>query len=297
MEYRADDRIDEGLESDIENFALFLQDEVSLGERFQAVLGLRYDDHSGFGSVFSPRISLAYRMSDQLRLRAAYGEGFRAPTAFELYSGSPYTINRILIPNPDLEPETSKTWEVGADFRRGGFSLGLTAFRNDIRDMIAEVFTGSYEGKSPKIPINRMENIADAMTQGLEVSVCLELPGGFELSDDLTWLESEDKASGQDLLYVPDLSNVLKLAWRNKPAGFNGNVRLVTTGTRYHGAGVKSAGYSIVHLQASKTLTSQVKVSAGVDNVFDRKVADAYGNVYGPGSTGTFYYGGISLNL
>lgn len=297
MEYRADDRIDDGLESEIENLALFLQDEVSIGERFQAVLGLRFDDHSGFGSVFSPRINLAYRLSDLLRLRAAYGEGFRAPTAFELYSGSPYTINRVLIPNSDLEPETSRSWEVGADFRRVGFSLGLTAFRNDIRDMIAEVFTGSYEGTSPKIPVNIMENIADAMTQGLEVSVCLELPGGFELSDELTWLESEDKSTGKDLLYVPDLSNVLKLAWRNKPAGFNGNVRLVTTGTRSHGAGVKSAGYSMVNLQASKTLTPQVKLSAGVDNLFDRKVEDAYGNVYGPGSAGTFYYGGISLNL
>ncbi|MBN1279191.1 MAG: TonB-dependent receptor [Chlorobiaceae bacterium] len=297
MEYRADDRIDDGLESEIENFALFLQDEVSVGERFYAVLGLRYDDHSGFGSVFSPRINLAYRVSDLLRLRAAYGEGFRAPTAFELYSGSPYTINRILIPDPDLEPETSRTWEVGADLKHGGLSLGLTAFRNDIRDMIAEVFTGSYEGTNPKIPVNSMENIADAMTQGLEVSASLTLPGGFELSDELTWLESEDKATGEDLLYVPDLSNVLKLSWRNKPAGFNGSVRLVTIGTRSYGAGVKSAGYSMVNLQASKTLTSQVKVSAGVDNVFDRKVEDAYGNVYGPGSTGTFYYGGISLNL
>ncbi|MBM3422084.1 MAG: TonB-dependent receptor [Chlorobi bacterium] len=297
MEYRTDDRIDDGLESDIENFALFLQDEVSLGDRFQAVLGLRYDDHSGFGSVFSPRINLAYRLSDILRLRAAYGEGFRAPTAFELYSGSPYTINRILLPNSDLEPETSKTREIGADLAHNGFSLGLTAFRNDIRDMIAEVFTGSYEGSSPRIPVNRMENIADAMTQGLEVSASLKLPGGFELSDELTWLESENKATGQALLYVPDLSNVLKLAWRNKPAGFNGNVRLVTVGTRSIGAGLKSAGYSIVNLQASKTLTSQVKVSAGVDNVFDRKVEDAYGNVYGPGSSGSFYYGGISIEI
>ena len=71
----------------------------------------------------------------------------------------------------------------------------------------------------------------------------------------------------------------------------------MTTGTRSCGAGVKCSGYSIVNLQASKTFTSQVKVSFGVDNLFDRKVEDAYGNIYGPGSTGTFYYGGVSLNL
>lgn len=297
MEYRSDDRTDDSLESDVENFALFLQDEVSLGERFQVVLGLRYDDHSGFGSLFSPRVNLAYRINDLLRFRAAYGAGFRAPTAFELYSGSPYTINRVLIPNSDLEPETSRTWEAGVDITNGGFSLGLTAFRNDIKGMITEVFSGSYEGNNPKIPVNRMENIADAMTQGLEVSASLKLSGGFELSDEVTWLESEDKLTGQALLYVPDISNVLRLSYLNKQAGFNGNVRLVTTGTRSCGAGVKCSGYSIVNLQASKTLTSQVKVSFGVDNLFDRKVEDAYGNIYGPGSTGTFYYGGVSLNL
>lgn len=296
-EYRTEERTDDSVESDVQNFALLLQDEVSFGERLHAVLGMRYDHHSGFGSVFSPRINLAYRLNNRLRFRAAYGEGFRAPTAFELYAGSPYTLNRVLLPNPDLEPETSRTWEVGADLTHGDFSLNLTAFRNDIKDMIAEVFTGSYQGSSPRIPINRVENIADAMTRGIEVTASLKLPGGFELSDEFTLLDSEDKTTGQGLLYVPDLSNVLQLAYRSKPAGFNGTVRLVTSGTRSYGTGAKAAGYSIVNLHASKTLTPQVKASAGVDNLFDKRVEDAYGNVYGPGSTGTFYYCGLSLNL
>lgn len=297
IEYRTEERTDDGVASDVQNFALLLQDEVSFAERFLAVLGLRYDDHSGFGSVFSPRINLAYRLSGLIRFRAAYGESFRAPTAFELYSGSPYTLNRVLLPNPDLDPETSRTWEVGADLTHGAFSLNLTAFRNDIKDMIAEVFTGSYQGSSPRIPVNRVENIDDAMTQGIEVAASLRLPGGFEISDEFTLLDSEDKATGQELLYVPDLSNVLQLAYRNRRLGLGGSVRLVTSGTRSYGTGVKAAGYSILNLHASKILTPQVKVSAGIDNLFDKRVEDAYGNVYGPGSAGVFYYCGVSLNL
>jgi len=294
LEYRTEERHDDGVKSDTENFALFVQDELSLSERFRAVLGLRLDDHSGFGSVLSPKVNLSYGLSDMLRLRAAFGLGFRAPSAFELYSGSPYTINRVLLPNPDLDPETSQTWEAGIDLVGRGWSLNLTAFRNDVKDMIAEVFTGDYDGK---VPVNLMDNIADAMTRGLELSFRLELPGGFELSDELSWLDSEDKFTGDELLYVPDLSNVLELAWRNKPAGFRGSVRLVSSGSTTYSTGLTRPGYSIVNLQASKNLTSQVRVSAGVDNLFDKKVEDAYGNVYGPGSSGTVYYCGLRLDI
>lgn len=298
VEYRAEERVDDAVESDVQNFAVFVQDEISVTEKLQAIVGLRYDGHSGFGSVLSPRINLAWRLSERLRLRAAYGEGFRAPTAFELYSGSPYTINRVLLPNPELDPQTSKSWELGADYASGGFSLGLTAFRNDVRDMIAEVFTGTYEGVKPKIPVNRMENISDAMTQGFELSASWKLGGGFELSDEFTLLDSEDKGSGEELLHVPDISNVLQLAWRGKEAGMTAKLRLVTTtGTHAIGGGLKTAGYSMVNLYASKTLTSGVKLYGGVDNLFDKTVEGAYGNVYGPGRSGTLYYSGIGVTL
>lgn len=297
VEYRTEDRTDDAVESDVQNFAVFVQDEILVTGKLQAIVGLRYDDHSGFGSVLSPRINLAWRLSERLRLRAAYGEGFRAPTAFELYSGSPYTINRVLLPNPELDPQTSKSWELGADYAIGGFSLGLTAFRNDVRDMIAEVFTGTYEGVKPRIPVNRMENISDAMTQGIELGAAWKLGGGFDLSDEFTLLDSEDKGSGEELLHVPDISNVLQLAWRGKEAGMTAKLRLVTTGTHAIGGGLKTAGYSMVNLYASKMLTSGVKLYGGVDNLFDKTVEGAYGNVYGPGRSGTLYYSGIGVAL
>ena len=297
VEYRTEEREEDGVKSEIDNMGVFLQDEVVITDRFNAVLGLRFDDHSGSGSVFSPRISAAYRISDYLRLRGSYGEGFRAPSAFELYSGSPYTIRRILVPNPDLDPETSRTWEAGADIDYGIFSMGLTAFRNDIDDMIAEVFTGRYEGSKPKIPVNEVRNIAEAMTQGIELSAGVKLGYGFLLTDELTLLQGENKTTGKELLYVPEVSNVLKLSYRNPSAGFSGNIRLVTTGSQYTTPDLKTETYSIVNVYASKSLTDRVRLYTGVDNLFDERVTDGYGNVYGPGSSGTFIYGGLSMNL
>ena len=297
LEYRTEEREEDGVGSEIENLGIFLQDEVTITERLNAILGLRFDDHSGFGSVYSPRISAAYHLSDNLRVRGSYGEGFRAPSAFELYSGSPYTIRRILIPNPDLDPETSRTWEIGADLYSEHLNLSLTAFRNDIDDMIAEVFTGRYEGEKPKIPINEVKNIAEAMTQGIEAGVTVKLGSGFSVADELTLLEGENKTTGEQLLYVPDISNILKLAYSNPSVGFSGNVRVVTVGSQYTTPDLKTDAYTIVNLYASKSLTTHAHLYAGLDNLFDERVKDGYGNVYGPGSSGTFIYGGIGLNL
>ena len=297
IEYRTEERTEDGVESDIDNLGLFLQDEVSVTDRLNAILGLRFDDHSGFGSVYSPRLGAAYQLNDYLRVRGSYGEGFRAPSAFELYSGSPYTIRRILIPNPDLEPETSRTWEVGADLDYSALRVNVTLFRNHIDDMIAEVFTGRYQGSKPKIPINEMQNIAEAMTQGLELTVRLDLGYGLSLAEELTMLKGENRTTGEKLLYVPDVSNVLKLAYNEPSVGFSGNVRVVTVGSQYTGVETEAEAYSIVNVYASKSLTDNVRLYTGVDNLFDKEVDGGYGNVYGAGSSGTFVYGGLSMNL
>ncbi|MEC9487678.1 MAG: TonB-dependent receptor [Prosthecochloris sp.] len=280
----------------MENLGVFLQDEVALSGRLSAILGLRFDDHSSFGSVYSPRVSAAYRLNDDLRIRGSYAEGFRAPSVFELYTGSEYTKRRILLPNPDLDPETSRTWEVGADFEHDGLALSVTAFRNDIDDMISEVFTGSYDGT---IPINEARNISEAMTRGIELSGRVALGHGFSIHDELTVLDGENKTTGTALPYVPKFSNVVKLAYRDPVQGFGGNVRVVTAGSQYTDteASVKADAYTLVNLSLSKSLTSHAELRVGVDNVFDERVEDGYGNVYGPGSTGTFLYAGIGLNL
>ncbi|MCD9004682.1 TonB-dependent receptor [Luteimonas sp. XNQY3] len=103
---------------------------------FEVDLALRHDRYSDFGNSTSPKISLRWQPLDALTLRASYGEGFRAPdlpalnqeTAFSAYSVSdPATalayglpastsiqINGYSVATPDLQPETSKQFSVGA---------------------------------------------------------------------------------------------------------------------------------------------------------------------------------------
>lgn len=102
----------------------------------------RYDDYSEGFSKFSPKASFKFQPIKQIALRGSYSEGFRAPTFAEAnplssFSGfvgftppaafaaahaanaayfANYSIGRGYVGNPDIEPETSKSYTLGAVF-------------------------------------------------------------------------------------------------------------------------------------------------------------------------------------
>ncbi|QDP19954.1 TonB-dependent receptor [Sphingomonas xanthus] len=142
---------------------------------------LRYSDYDLFGSTWNYKVSADWQVIDSLRLRATYGTGFRVPNVPELYggvsegnltttdpcsnyvaSGNPTLIancqahgvrptyvqlgNTILTTvggNPDLAPEKSKSWTVGAVVQPQtilpGLSLTADWFSIDIDDAIRAI--------------------------------------------------------------------------------------------------------------------------------------------------------------
>ena len=69
----------EGRERDIFTNSLFIQNEFRPISAFAVVIGGRLDNHSEFGTHFSPKLSSLYRMTNNFRVRASYGQGFRSP--------------------------------------------------------------------------------------------------------------------------------------------------------------------------------------------------------------------------
>ena len=64
---------------------VYLQDRVDLLSNLSLTLGARYDSYSDLDSRLTPRIAIAWRLSDRHIIKAQYAEGFRPPTFFELY--------------------------------------------------------------------------------------------------------------------------------------------------------------------------------------------------------------------
>ena len=75
-------------------------------DRLTLTGGARIDDHETYGSEATFSTNLAWRPSGSTVIRAAYGEGFKAPTLFQLYS---------FFGNTALQPEQAKSFEVGVE--------------------------------------------------------------------------------------------------------------------------------------------------------------------------------------
>jgi vitamin B12 transporter len=167
-------------------FAVFAEDRVTLfSDRLVATLGVRWDDASSYGSAFSPRATLAWRVLPSLKLRAAAGSAFRAPSLGELYY--PYSGN------PDLQPERSTGWEVGAEQTLApGVVAEVTGFWNDVRDLIqydAQTFTN--------------ENVGHARTRGVEAAVRTAVGDRAFLRVSYTYLDAKDVDADAPLLRRP----------------------------------------------------------------------------------------------
>ena len=101
--------------------------------RFSLSVGAREEVFSGGDSVFSPSVAAGYALPRGLRLRAAVGHGFRLPTYVDLYYSDPATIG-----NPKLKPESSWSYEGGADWApaSGKVTLSAAGFRLQQKNVI-----------------------------------------------------------------------------------------------------------------------------------------------------------------
>ena len=301
MEYREEERsgIENRGETDIDktihNRALFLQDDFPLFDRLMITAGVRLDDHSDFGSEFNPRVSLIYNILDNFRFKTSYGEGFRAPSVYELYVYTENTKGDV-VPNADLDPETSKSYEIGFEGEYKKLNGKIMAFRNDIDDMIYKKPTGNFrmQGKKRVLEYQKV-NIDKAYTQGVEIETGLVLPWYFSVFANSTYLDSENDDTGEDLLEVPELKFNVRLCYDNPDLGFTANIRANYTGKQLiapkfeDGKQDEAGGYAVWDIYLEKDILQNLSLYAGVDNMFNRKMPYTY--------RGAFYYCGFSIGF
>jgi vitamin B12 transporter len=96
---------------------------------------VRHDEHDDFGGYTTWRTTAAYTIEDTgTKLRASAGTGFRAPSPFELG----YVSFVLGVPNTNLQPEESMSWDAGFDqtVLDGRLAFGATYFVLDTENLI-----------------------------------------------------------------------------------------------------------------------------------------------------------------
>lgn len=167
-------------------WSVFAEDRLSLADdRLAITAGVRRDENDAFGSSTNPRVALSWRVSKAVRVRAAAGSAFRAPSTGELY----YPFSG----NPGLKPEESVSYEAGAEWTLvPGLALEASVFRSDVTDLIRYDFASQ-----------RNVNVGRARMTGAEAVLSGSLTASTWARASYTWLDTEDRDTGLPLLRRP----------------------------------------------------------------------------------------------
>ncbi|MCI5188293.1 MAG: TonB-dependent receptor [Candidatus Electrothrix sp. AS4_5] len=173
-------------------------------------IGLRYDSYEvevvepagrdTDDSHFTPKLGLSWMVTEQLKLRAQYAQAFMIPSADQLAANFDSFGSKV-VGNPDLDPETSSTYEAGMDYSRNSFRAGFTYFHTDFEDKIVT----DYLADGSKT----WKNLGDATISGVEAEFSYDLGMAMDWEWEvrpyfnMTLLtEFEDESTDEKLHYV-----------------------------------------------------------------------------------------------
>ncbi|MEW6681796.1 MAG: TonB-dependent receptor [Nitrospirota bacterium] len=261
--------------------AVYVQDQLAALDPLFFTAGVRSDGNNRYGRHNTYKVGSSLALAGwRSRLFGNFATGFRAPGLDDLFFPPfpPFPPSS----NPDLEPETSRGYEVGLfhDLIPKTLNLETTYFHTKYRDLIA--FNQAFV----------LANIDSAEVTGVEVSTELIPDPKAAIQANYTYTSTHDSSTNDQLLRRP--RNKANLALIFKPehgTQLRADYRYV--GDRLDVGGVTTPGYSLVSLAASREYASGPTLFVRVDNLFDRD----YEEVTGFGTAGRSIYAGFTAKF
>jgi len=266
-----------GEETEVDQKAVYLQDEFSLGA-LDITLAGRWDDHEVFGGAFSPRLYGIYNLTDNWVLKGGVGKAFKAPDITQ--SDENYSVLACrgmcqIVGNPDLKPETSVSYELGTLYQDERLQAGIMFFNNEIEDMIV---SDSWRPPLYRPRVMTYTNVSKARIQGYELQGSYAFTDAVTARANYTYSDAENRDTGNELNYSPKHVGNIGLDWQVLPKlGLNldyqytGNQMLVIPNKA---SSVESDAYHTVSLGTKFQATKELALKAGVNNLTDTKRDD-----------------------
>ena len=141
-------------------WGIFLQDEILLGDKFRWVIGGRYDDIDPIDGVFSPRTTFLYSPTPNNTFRLSYNEAFRAPSMVNNYleivllnpvvlPTGPYIFPSVAGGNIDLVEESLTSIEIGWVGTFNASTVTLSIYETETTDSIDFFTAATYTSQFP----------------------------------------------------------------------------------------------------------------------------------------------------
>ena len=223
--------------------------------------GIRNDDHEGFGSKTTRRISGTFKPSDNLIIRSSWGEGFKVPTIFQ----STYFCCGATSANSSIRPETSTSYDFGFElfFNEMNSNFSITYFDQDINDQINFSFgVGGYE------------NIDKVNSEGFEIALDYQISKLMSLYLNYSYIDSVD-GNGSSLFYVAKDSGEAGLIYESNNS-YSGSII-----ARYNGSESSSYGkidsWIRFDINGSYRLSSTNELYFRIENLLDEEYQQIFG--------------------
>lgn len=215
--------------------------------------GVRYDYNEQFGDVATYNLGASYEILPDLVLRSSFGTGFRAPTFNELYYPG--------YANPDLQPEKSRSYEIGLNWQASAkTSLDMAFYQTWLRDAIMST-----------APTYLPYNVAHAQITGFEAVLAHRfnemwgVKGSFDLKRPI------DEDTDNDLAYRERVKATAEVNYKPLEK-LDLTARLLYGGSRFTSAAntIKLDPYVTADFIALYHIDKQSQLKVSVENIFNK---------------------------
>lgn len=300
------------------SWALFAEDEWSLTESFALTAGLRMDRDENYGTHWSPRLYGVWRAAEQWTVKGGVSSGYRSPDIraavnnWGQITGGGRGDPAVIVGNSSLKPEQSLSQEIGVLWDSlNGVSAGVTLFNTDFEDKITELrrctdTTGNASGQCAVNGeayrfISDYVNVDEARMRGVEATFDWAISETVSLGANYTYTDSEQRSGvfrGEPLNKMPKhmfnttldwqasdrLGTWTRLNYRNKTSEYLSRTSMAQS----------TPSYTLVDLGGTYDVNKNVKLLAGIYNVFNEQIEyDSYETVL----DGRRYTVGVNLSF
>lgn len=280
-----------GGKAGIDSAYLQVQGEVVKGLTLTG--GVRRDEHDTFGGKTLGQFAAAWSLNEgQTVLRASFGQGFKAPTLYQLYSE---------YGNLALEPEEADSWDASITqrFLDSRLVVSATWFDRETKNQI-DFFSCTSTTSNPLCFRNGVRrsgvynNTAQTKAHGVELEA-KALIGPLNVDANYTWTDAENDSPGnanrgKQLTRRPEHQANIRVTYEWENGGsLGGAIRYV--GKAYDNATNTNvlSSYTLLDLRASWPVTEKVDVYGRIENALDEE----YETTRNYGSPGRGAYVGV----
>lgn len=273
-------------------YSFYGQYQKTLFEKLTLTAGIRYDHHDQFGSHTSLKFAGAWEPVEGTVLHANYGDGFKAPSLYELFSQ---------YGTADLKPETARGWEVGGEqfFLGKAMHASLTYFSRNTDNLIdfQSCFVATPPAQCAVQPFGFYFNIDRTHVTGVEAEIAGNITEALSVSLDYTHMNAKDRTTGLALNRRPRNTASATLDWSPSNWGLGASLSYVDRQVDQYDTSTvpptafANGSHTTVNLLGHYDF-DQWSLYGRVENLFDKH----YEPELGYGAPGRIYVAGVRFN-